>query len=101
MSLDLRILHLEDSRDDAELVATLLETEGIGCEIERVQTGEDFVAALEKGGFDLILSDFSLPGFDGNSAAHRAEMLRDQKLRSKKASSVCDAHDRTDFETEP
>jgi PAS domain S-box-containing protein len=34
-----------------------------------VQKRDDFVAALERGGIDLILSDFSLPAFDGLSAA--------------------------------
>ncbi len=42
--------------------------EGIACATTRVQNREDFVAALEQGGIDLILSDFSLPAFDGLSA---------------------------------
>ena len=33
-----------------------------------MQNRDDFVAALEQGGVDLILSDYSLPGFDGMSA---------------------------------
>ena len=32
------------------------------------QSRDDFVAALERGGIDLILSDFTLPAFDGLSA---------------------------------
>ena len=46
----------------------MLEAGGIVCDITRVQTREDFVASLEKGGFDVILADYSLPSFDGMSA---------------------------------
>lgn len=38
------------------------------CTAERVDTRRGFVAALEKGGFDLILADYSIPGFDGMTA---------------------------------
>jgi len=62
---ELSILHLEDNENDAELIAAMLERQGIACQIERVQTREEFLAALERGGFDLILSDFSLPAFNG------------------------------------
>jgi two-component system cell cycle sensor histidine kinase/response regulator CckA len=65
----LHILHLEDDPDDAALVQSTLEAEGIPCEITRVENHDDFVTALEHGGIDLILSDFSLPAFDGLSAA--------------------------------
>jgi two-component system cell cycle sensor histidine kinase/response regulator CckA len=65
----LRILHLEDDPGDAEIVQAFLEGEDIACEISCVQTEDQFVGALEKGRIDLILSDFTLPGFDGLSAA--------------------------------
>lgn len=64
----LKILHLEDNEIDAELVRDALEVEGIQCEITRAVTRHDFEVALRTGGFDLILSDYSLPGFDGMSA---------------------------------
>jgi PAS domain S-box-containing protein len=76
MSTALSILHLEDDEDDATLVSATLERYGIECEIERVQTREDFVAALQRGGFDLILSDFSLPGFNGLSGLELARKMR-------------------------
>jgi PAS domain S-box-containing protein len=76
MKNDLRILHLEDDRDDAAIIEALLCDEGIDCKIERVLTRNDFVAALERGGFDLILSDFSLPAFDGLSALTLASARR-------------------------
>jgi signal transduction histidine kinase len=68
MKSPLHILHLEDDPDDAALVQSTLEIGGIACAITRVQNRDDFVAALERGGVDLILSDFTLPGFDGLSA---------------------------------
>jgi two-component system, cell cycle sensor histidine kinase and response regulator CckA len=46
----------------------LLEAGGIACATTRVETQNDFVAALGRGGIDLILSDYSLPSFDGLSA---------------------------------
>jgi PAS domain S-box-containing protein len=64
----LHILHLEDDANDAALIQSTLESEGIVSAIKRVQTGDDFVAALERGGVDLVLTDFSLPAFDGLSA---------------------------------
>ena len=45
-----------------------LESAGIACDITRVENHPDFVAALERGGIDLIISDFTLPKFDGLSA---------------------------------
>jgi two-component system cell cycle sensor histidine kinase/response regulator CckA len=71
----LHILHLEDNSADADLIHSTLEMEGIACTTLRVQSRNDFVAALERGGIDLILSDFSLPVFDGMSAA---EIVRTQ-----------------------
>src|SRR5581483_4595297 len=66
--MSLRILHLEDDPTDAELVEILLHKQGIVCRIERVEDRNGFVGALERGEFDLILSDFSMPGFDGLGA---------------------------------
>jgi two-component system cell cycle sensor histidine kinase/response regulator CckA len=68
MKSPLRILHLEDDPHDAALVRSILEAEGIGCSITWLQSHDDFVAALEHGGMDLVLSDFTLPEFDGMSA---------------------------------
>ncbi len=67
MTTPLRILHLEDSVPDAELVMAALQQE-IPCRAERVETRPDFEAALDRGLFDIVISDFSLPSFDGLSA---------------------------------
>ena len=64
----LRILHLEDNPTDGELIRSVLEAAGLACTFERVETAADFQAALERKRFDLILSDFTLPSFDGMSA---------------------------------
>ena len=68
MPSPLRILLLEDDPRDAELVQARLETEGMLCHVICVETQTDFCAALEQGGFDLILADYTLPSFDGLSA---------------------------------
>src|ERR1700733_5273152 len=64
----LQILSLEDDPMDAELVQETLGSDGIACQITRVETEADFIASLAKGGFDLILADYTLPAFDGLSA---------------------------------
>jgi two-component system, cell cycle sensor histidine kinase and response regulator CckA len=69
MKRPLHILHLEDDSNDAKLVQSALETGGIVCVVTCVQTRDDFVQTLERGGIDLILSAFALPTFDGLSAA--------------------------------
>lgn len=64
----LRILLLEDNLLDAELIQVNLTNGGVECELLRVETRADFAGILEQNSFDLILSDYSLPGFDGISA---------------------------------
>ncbi len=68
MSAPLRVLHLEDSRQDAELIRSALESEGLHCEVVHVKNRVEFEAAMAQDPFDLILSDFALPGYDGLSA---------------------------------
>jgi two-component system, cell cycle sensor histidine kinase and response regulator CckA len=68
MKSPLHILHLEDDRNDAALIQSTLRGGSIACATTCVQTQDEFVSALEHGGIDLILSDFTLPKFDGLSA---------------------------------
>ena len=68
MKSPLHILHLEDDPNDAALVQATLAADGITCATTCVSSRDDFVAALEHGGIDLIFSDFTLPAFDGLSA---------------------------------
>jgi PAS domain S-box-containing protein len=67
-----RILHLEDVPEDAELVHERLRSEGIDCEVRVVSDEASFREALDAGGLDLILSDHALPGFDGIRALRMA-----------------------------
>jgi two-component system, cell cycle sensor histidine kinase and response regulator CckA len=67
-----RILHLEDDSNDAELILAALEGYGLQVAVEHVTTQEQFTAAVERGEMNLILSDYSLPNFDGIAALHIA-----------------------------
>jgi two-component sensor histidine kinase/CheY-like chemotaxis protein len=67
-----KILLLEDSMLDAELIREHLDQMEPKPEIRRVENRRDYIEALAKGGFDLILADFSLPDFDGMSALEMA-----------------------------
>jgi PAS domain S-box-containing protein len=73
MKLPLRVLYLEDDLRDAELVQDTLEAEGITAQVRRVETETDFRAALDEGGFEIILADYTLPDFDGLSALKIAQ----------------------------
>src|SRR5687767_9248829 len=64
----LRILHLEDSVQDSELVAEMLREAGLLCEITCARTRQAFEMSLAGQSFDLILCDYGLPGYDGFSA---------------------------------
>ncbi|MDF7807929.1 PAS domain S-box protein [Pontiellaceae bacterium B12219] len=64
----LRLLVLEDQPNDAELEIAELEQAGFDCDWKRVETREGFLAELESPDFDLIISDFALPSFDGLTA---------------------------------
>jgi PAS domain S-box-containing protein len=64
----LRILILEDVPMDAELVEYELARASIPFEARRVDTREEFLGALDDFHPDLILSDYTLPRFDGMAA---------------------------------
>ena len=63
-----RLLHLEDNSNDAELIHDRLEVAGLTSEIVWVSNRLAFEAALEQKGFEIILCDFNLPDYDGISA---------------------------------
>ncbi len=64
----LRILMLEDTPTDAELVQVELRNAGIDFVAQRVATRDEFLRALEEFKPDLVLSDYKLPAYDGLSA---------------------------------
>ena len=68
------MVHLEDNPLDAELVRETLTADGIPCTITLASSREAFLAAIATRP-DIVLADYSLPGFDG-SAAQRLVMER-------------------------
>jgi signal transduction histidine kinase len=69
----IRILQVEDSALDAELVLTQLDEDGIAYEVHLVDDAPRFVAALDDFKPNIVLSDLSMPGFSGQ---HALELLR-------------------------
>ena len=68
----MRVLLLEDSDFDAELVTEHLRQLQPAPEIVRAVSHADYLTALAAGPFDVILADYSLPGFDGLAALELA-----------------------------
>src|SRR5262245_33259107 len=66
--MKLRVLHLEGDTGDAELVRLSLARGGLNCDIEPVNSGDAFLAALQRPEFDVILSDSGVPGYEGRAA---------------------------------
>lgn len=73
MDEPLRILILEDNAGDAALIELELRDAGIAFQSRRVETREEYARALEEFVPQLILSDYTLPGFDGISALAMAQ----------------------------
>lgn len=61
----LRILHVEDSELDHELTLAHLRRSGVEPVTRRVESAVELESALDEGSWDLILSDYNLPGFTG------------------------------------
>jgi PAS domain S-box-containing protein/diguanylate cyclase (GGDEF)-like protein len=68
MSGQLKLVVAEDDDTDAMLIARNLARGGIKCTMHRVETESDFVDALHEVKPDIIISDFSMPQFDGRRA---------------------------------
>jgi PAS domain S-box-containing protein len=62
MTAAIRVLHLEDDAADAQRIGAGLRAEDLDCDITWVQTREDFVAALQRQAFDLVLCDYEVGG---------------------------------------
>jgi signal transduction histidine kinase len=73
----LRVLHVEDSRDDADLIRSQLERGGYSVHVLRVETADQMTAALREQAWDLVISDHSLPTF---SAPESFALLQDTGL---------------------
>ena len=68
MSIPLHVLLVEDSEDDAELTVTQLRRSGFEPFAERVDTRGALEAALERKAWDIVISDYAMPGFNGFDA---------------------------------
>lgn len=75
MANQLRLLHLEDNPTDSDLILAMLTEAGIDCTAQRVETRDAFIAALKHGQVDMVLADYSLPGFDGSAALELSQQL--------------------------
>ena len=76
MPKPLRMLIVEDSESDAELLLRTLRQAGYEPVHERVESAQALRAALNRQDWDLIISDYSLPGFNGLEAL---KMAREQE----------------------
>jgi signal transduction histidine kinase len=69
----LRLLLVEDADDDAELLLRTLRLGGFDPQHQRVETAEAMAGALADGDWDIVLSDWRLPGFSGLQALALAQ----------------------------
>src|SRR5439155_14867892 len=69
----LRILHLEDDPTDTLLISRTLAAQGVACDLVHARSRAEFEAALQQPHYDLILSDYTVPGYGGMSALTDAQ----------------------------
>ena len=62
------VLLVEDVEDDAALIAREIRRAGFVPAIERVETAEALMEALERAAWDVVIADHSLPRFSGMAA---------------------------------
>ena len=68
MNADLHILLVEDSPDDAELLQQTLTQAGLAPQLQRVDSAAAMADALAQRSWDMVISDYNLPGFSGEEA---------------------------------
>lgn len=64
----LKLLLVEDNDTDALLVVRQLKKEGFDVDHLQVKTRDEMEAGMARGGWDIVISDYSLPGFGGGEA---------------------------------
>ena len=64
LPVELRVLHLEDSELDHELTLAHLARGGLKVAVRRIDSEAEFLAALDDE-WDIVISDYNLPGFSG------------------------------------
>lgn len=70
----LRVLLVEDDADLREVTQQMLEL--LGCQVRSTASADEAEEALRGSGFDLVLTDFSLPGRDGLQLARLARAMQ-------------------------
>lgn len=65
---ELKILYLEDIEEDAVLVKRQLKQDGLNFRFDHVSEEGEFVDKINSVKYDVILSDYNLPGFSGIAA---------------------------------
>ena len=68
MPKPLKLLLIEDSERDAALLKLYLRRGGYDLDLHRVETQADLQTKLDEGGWDVVVSDFNLPGFNALDA---------------------------------
>jgi len=77
MGVPLRLLLVEDSEDDAQLLVRELARAGFEPRVERVDTAAAMQRALDREQWDIVVGDYSMPQFGGAAAL---ELLRARGL---------------------
>ncbi|HQU81897.1 MAG TPA: response regulator, partial [Pyrinomonadaceae bacterium] len=73
----LKVLLIEDSEDDALILLRHLKRNGYAVEYERIQDGDSMKKILHSNGWELIISDYSMPNFDG---LHAISILKESGI---------------------
>lgn len=61
----IRALMVEDNASDSELMLHALNKHGFESELEVIQTAADFTERIRRNKYDIVLADYSLPGWNG------------------------------------
>lgn len=77
MTAPLAVLIIEDSESDTQMIVRLLKRAGYNVSFEQVENAAQMLAALQKQAWDIVISDYQLPQFDGLTAL---ELLKGTNL---------------------
>jgi signal transduction histidine kinase len=78
MEKQVRLLFVEDSPEDAEILQRDLQKGGLDFVSNRVQTREQIIEALRELSPDLVISDYTLPRLDGMTALRTVREIAPQ-----------------------
>jgi two-component sensor histidine kinase len=71
----LSVLYLEDNDMDVDLIESRLDAEKLPHRLNHVKTPQQFAQALQKNGFDIVLLDYKVPGFDDLLALKKVKKM--------------------------